>query len=79
MIVQNREVQELYRQTQDLETQIKELKKTAQKHNQQGAAIKRSVNSEQAAVDALKMRRADLLGAAAMEQVCRYTGHAVTS
>ena len=71
--MQNREVQELQRQTQDLETQIKELKEAATKHNQQGAAIKRSVNSEQAAVDALKMRRADLIGAAAMEQVCLCT------
>ena len=70
LCLQNREVQELQRQTQDLETQIKELKKAATKHNQQGAAIKRNVNSEQATVDNLKMRRADLIGAAAMEQVC---------
>lgn len=48
---------------------MRELKKAASKQQQQGAAIKRSVTSEQAAVDALMMRRADLLSAAAMEQV----------
>ena len=70
LFVQTGEVQELQRQAQDVETQIRELKKAASKQTQQGAAIKRSFNSEQAALDALKMRRADLLGAAAMEQVC---------
>ena len=64
-----REVQELQRQAQDAETQIRELKKTASKYQQQGAAVRRSVSSEQAAVDALHMRRTDLLSAAAMEQV----------
>ena len=59
----------MQRQAQDVETQIKELKKTASKHQQQGAAVRRSVSSEQAAVDALLMRRTDLLSAAAMEQV----------
>ena len=68
--MQTREVQELQRQAQDVETQIRELKKSASKHQQQGAAIKRSVTSEQAAVEALLTRRADLLSAAAMEQVC---------
>ena len=60
-----------------METQIKELKKAASKQQQQGAAIKRSCNSEQAALDALKMRRADLLGAAAMEQVTPQPGPAL--
>ncbi|DBA97424.1 TPA: hypothetical protein ACH3X1_015143 [Trebouxia sp. C0004] len=64
-----REAQELQRQAQDLETQLKELKKAASKHQQQGAAIKRTCNSQQAALDALNMRRADLLAAAAMEQM----------
>lgn len=68
--VQTQEVQELQRQAQDVETQIRELKKSASKQQQQGAAIKRSVTSEQAAVDALLTRQADLLSAAAMEQVC---------
>lgn len=68
-----REIQELLRQLQDLETQIKELKKTASKQQQQGAAIKRNVTSEQAAVDALLMRRSDLLSTAAMEQVSPHT------
>lgn len=68
--VQTREVQELQRQAQDVETHIRELKKTASKYQQQGAAIRRSVTSEQAAVDALSMRRTDLLSTAAMEQVC---------
>lgn len=68
--MQTREVQELQRQAQDVETQIRELKKSASKQQQQGASIKRSVTSEQAAVDALLTRRADLLSAAAMEQVC---------
>ncbi|KAL3149139.1 hypothetical protein ABBQ32_001975 [Trebouxia sp. C0010 RCD-2024] len=63
------EVQELQRQAQDVETQIRELKKSASKQQQQGAAIKRSVTSEQAAVDALLTRQADLLSAAAMEQI----------
>lgn len=67
--MQTREVQELQRQAQDMETQIRELKKTASKHQQQGAAVRRSVSSEQAAVDALHTRRTDLLSAAAMEQV----------
>ena len=67
--MQTREVQELQRQAQDVETQIRELKKTASKHQQQGAAVRRSVSSEQAAVDALLTRRTDLLSAAAMEQV----------
>ena len=67
--LQTREVHELQRQASDMDTQIQELKKAASKHQQQGAAIKRSFNSEQAAVEALKMRRVDLLGAAAMEQV----------
>ena len=67
--VQTREAQELQRQAQDLDTQLKELKKAASKHQQQGAAIKRTCNSQQAALDALIMRRADLLAAAAMEQV----------
>ena len=52
-----------------MDTQIKELKKNVSKQQQQGAAIKRSVTSEQAAVDALSMRRTDLISAAAMEQV----------
>lgn len=62
-------MQELQRQAQDVETQIRELKKTASKYQQQGAAVRRSVSSEQAAVDALHTRRTDLLSAAAMEQV----------
>ena len=68
-MLQSRERQELERQAQDLDTQMRELKKAASQQQQQGAAIKRSVTSEQAAVDALIMRRADLLSAAAMEQV----------
>ena len=68
-MVQTREVQELVRQAQDLETHMRELKKAASKHQQQGAAIKRSVTSEQATVDALIVRRTDLLSTAAMEQV----------
>lgn len=69
VLVQTREVQELQRQAQDVETQIRELKRSASKQQQQGAAVKRIVTSEQAAVDALLTRRADLLSAAAMEQV----------
>ncbi len=69
LCAQTREAQELQRQAQDLDTQVKELKKAASKHQQQGAAIKRTCNSQQAALDALNMRRADLLAAAAMEQV----------
>ena len=69
LCAQTREAQELQRQAQDVDTQVKELKKAASKHQQQGAAIKRTCNSQQAALDALNMRRADLLAAAAMEQV----------
>ena len=69
LCAQTREAQELQRQAQDLDTQLKELKKAASKHQQQGAVIKRTCNSQQAALDALNMRRADLLAAAAMEQV----------
>lgn len=68
-LVQAKQVQELQRQAQDVEVEIKELKQAATKRLQQGAAVTRAFKSQKAALDALRTRRADLLGTAAMEQV----------
>lgn len=67
--VQAKQVQELQRQAQDGEVEIKELKQAATKRQQAGAAVNRAFKSQKANLDALSTRRADLLSTAAMEQV----------
>lgn len=67
--MQAKQVQELQRQAQDVDVEIRELKQAATKRQQQGAAVTRAFKSQKAALDALRTRRADLLGTAAMEQV----------
>lgn len=62
-------MQELLKQAQDVEVEIRELKQAARKREQQGSAVTRALKSQQAALDALRTRRADLLSTAAMEQV----------
>ena len=62
-------MEKLQKQAQDAYVEINALKQAAQERQQQGAAVTRALKSHQAALDALKTRRADLLSTAAMEQV----------
>lgn len=62
-------MQELQRQASEIEVEIRALKQAATKRQQQGAAVTRAFKSQKAALDALRTKRADLLGDAAMEQV----------
>lgn len=62
---------ELRRKVDELDEKIKGLRKEAQKQTTEGAKLNRAKASHQAAMETLQGRAADLIQAAAMEQVPR--------
>ena len=60
---------ELRRKVDELDEKIKGLRKDAQKQTTEGAKLNRAKASHQAAMETLQGKAADLIQAAAMEQV----------
>ena len=71
-VVQKEALAELQRRIADLDTELKELRKVHSQQQQQGNSFKRAEGSHHAIMEALQTKRADVLEAAQMEQVCTY-------
>ena len=61
---------ELKAKAEEVETEVKDMKKQAAKQLAAGGALKNAMASHEAAIEELRTKRADILEAAQMQQAC---------
>lgn len=68
--MQVKSIEELKAKGDAAEGEVRAAKKDAAKHQADGNAVRRALSAHEAALEALAAKRADVLEAANMEQVC---------
>lgn len=68
--LQTARMDELNAKAEEVETEVKAMKKEAAKQLAAGSALKNAMASHEAAIEELRTKRADILEAAQMQQAC---------